>query len=72
MRCSRLFFALLWFFLFSITSASAQLGFDLDIKKPEPYDNRELRAERTSQKKFTLTRRIYQGTTTHYNYFFNA
>lgn len=53
-------------------SVKAQTGFELDIKKPEPYENRELKAEKTGQKKFTLRRRIFQNTYTHYNYFFNA
>jgi outer membrane protein assembly factor BamD (BamD/ComL family) len=48
------------------------LGFDLDIKKPEPYENRELKAERAGKKKFTKYRHFWQNTYTHYNYFFNA
>jgi len=52
--------------------AGAQLGFELDIKKPEPYENRVLRAEKSSQKKFTIPRRFFQNSYTHYNYFFNA
>ena len=58
--------------LFSVSTSFAQLGFDLDIKKPEPFENRELKAERTGEKKFKLHRRFFQNTTTHYNYFFNA
>jgi hypothetical protein len=50
----------------------AQLGFDLDIKKPEPYENRLLKAERSGQKKFTKYKHFWQNTYTHYNYFFNA
>src|SRR4028119_2170497 len=50
----------------------AQLGFDLDIKKPEPYENRELKAEKTGDKKLKAPRRFMQNMTTHYNYFFNA
>jgi outer membrane protein assembly factor BamD (BamD/ComL family) len=50
----------------------AQLGFQLDIKKPEPYDNRQLKAEKSQDKKLKATRRFFQNTTTHYNYFFNA
>lgn len=49
-----------------------QLGFDLDIPKPKEYDNRTLRSERSSQKKFTLPKRFIQNTVTHYNYYFNA
>ena len=50
----------------------AQLGFDLDIKKPAPYEDRELKAEKTGEKKFKLPRRVMQNMTTHFNYFFNA
>jgi hypothetical protein len=57
---------------FSVSTTYAQLGFDLDIKKPEPFENRELKAEKTGEKKFKLHRRFFQNTTTHYNYFFNA
>src|SRR5215210_5325539 len=68
---------ILLLFLFSglflaIQPLNAQLGFDLDIKKPEPYDNRQLKAERAGKKKFTKYRRFWQNTYTHYNYFFNA
>src|SRR5215204_147362 len=50
----------------------AQYGFEVDIKKPQPYDNRELKAEKTQQKKLKTVGRFFQNTTTHYNYFFNA
>src|SRR5215217_3708111 len=50
----------------------AQLGFDLDIKKPEPYENRELKAEKTGTKKLKATGRFFQNTYTHYNYFYNS
>lgn len=52
--------------------AAAQLGFDLALKKPPPYENRQLKAEKSGAKKFTVPRRILQNTFTHYNYFFNA
>jgi outer membrane protein assembly factor BamD (BamD/ComL family) len=58
--------------LLTVQSLYAQLGFQLDIKKPEPYDNRELRAEKEQDKKLKATRRFFQNTTTHYNYFYNA
>lgn len=60
------------FLTFLSFGSAAQLGFDLDIKKPEPYDNRELKAEKTGNKKLTKPRRFFQNLTTHYNYFFNA
>ncbi|OLY93262.1 hypothetical protein SAMN05444008_10749 [Cnuella takakiae] len=52
--------------------AGAQTGFNLDIKKPEPYENRQLKAEKSGAKKFTAPRRFMQNLYTHYNYFFNA
>jgi TolA-binding protein len=52
--------------------AAAQLGFDLAIKKPAPFDNRELKSEKSGTKKFNVPRHILQNTFTHYNYFFNA
>ncbi|RPD44756.1 tetratricopeptide repeat protein [Paracnuella aquatica] len=63
-------------FLISFVTVSlptlAQKGFDLEIKKPEPYENRLLKAEKSGRKKFTARRRFFQNTYTHYNYFFNA
>ena len=49
-----------------------QLGIPFDIKKPEGYEERPLKSERSEQKKFTLPRRFIQNTFTHYNYYFNA
>jgi outer membrane protein assembly factor BamD (BamD/ComL family) len=69
--CCRLLFIFLLLFT-SRTPARAQLGFNLDIKKPAPYENRELKAEKSGTKKFNVPRRILQNTFTHYNYFFNA
>lgn len=43
-----------------------------DLRKPKKYENRQLRAEKTGEKKFTAPRRFFQNTYTHYNYFFNA
>jgi len=50
----------------------AQLGFDLKIDKPEPYENRVLRAEKTGDKALKPSKKFLQNLTTHYNYFFNA
>lgn len=61
------------FLLFALPlMVGAQYGFQLDIKKPEPYDNRELKAEKTGDKKLKAPKRFMQNMTTHYNYFFNA
>ncbi|TMI84010.1 MAG: hypothetical protein E6H10_06740 [Bacteroidetes bacterium] len=51
---------------------SGQLGFSFDIPKPKQYEERQLRSEKSDQKKFTVPKRFFQNTTTHYNYFFNA
>src|SRR5689334_17496237 len=70
---SRLFFTFLFFCVCcGVQPLHAQLGFDLDIKKTKPYEERELKAEKTGDKKFNAPRRVLQNTTTHYNYFFNA
>jgi hypothetical protein len=50
----------------------AQLGFDLEVKKPKPYEDRVLKAEKTGDKKLKSAKRFFQNLTTHYNYFFNA
>jgi tetratricopeptide (TPR) repeat protein len=71
MRVSRHISFFFFLILLSLGS-SAQLGFDLDIKKPEPYDNRVLKAEKSGDKKLNKPRRFFQNLTTHYNYFFNA
>ena len=61
-------------FLFCLCSSSSfgQLGINLDIDKPKPYEDRVLRAEKSGEKKFTIPRRFLQNTATHYNFFFNA
>jgi outer membrane protein assembly factor BamD (BamD/ComL family) len=48
------------------------LGFDLKIDKPEPYDQRTLKAEKTGEKALKPSKKFFQNLTTHYNYFFNA
>jgi outer membrane protein assembly factor BamD (BamD/ComL family) len=50
----------------------AQLGFDLKIDKPQPYDNRTLKAEKTPDKALKPSKKFFQNLSTHYNYFFNA
>ena len=52
--------------------AFGQLGISFDIKKPKDYEERVLRSERSEEKKFTLPKRFFQNTITHYNYYFNA
>lgn len=50
----------------------AQPGTQVDLKKPQEYENRKLRSEESGEKKMGLRKRIFQNTYTHYNYFFNA
>jgi tetratricopeptide (TPR) repeat protein len=54
------------------SNSFAQPGTSVDLKKPQQYENRELRSEKTSDKKLSTPKRILQNTFTHYNYYFNA
>src|SRR5215213_7434030 len=57
----------------ALQPVSAQMGFDLEVKKPKPYEERVLKAEKTpTDKKIKAPKRFFQNLTTHYNYFFNA
>ncbi|ULQ53486.1 hypothetical protein [Flavihumibacter fluvii] len=67
----RYFFPLL-FCLSCFFPGLGQPTLDPDLKKPVKYENRILRAEKTGEKKFTVPRRFFQNTYTHYNYAFNA
>jgi tetratricopeptide (TPR) repeat protein len=73
-RIIRLISALLLLF-FLLPDAHAQIGkitFDLQKDKPKKFQDKQLRSEKTGQKKFTIPRRFIQNTTSHYNYFYNA
>jgi tetratricopeptide (TPR) repeat protein len=73
MRVSRhIFFCFFVLLAGGFQTLFAQLGYELDIEKPKPYEERELRAEKTGDKKLNAPRRFFQNVTTHYNYFFNA
>lgn len=66
---------LMFFFILPALPAWAQLEkitFDLNKEKPEKYQNKVLRSEKTGEKKFTIPRRFVQNTVSHYNYYFNA
>ena len=54
------------------SSVMAQKDATLDVKKPEKYENRILGSDKTFTTKYTIPRRIMQGMSTHYNFFFNA
>lgn len=61
--------------LFSLHSLFAQyesIQEDVEKGKPEKYQNRTLKSEKTGDKKFGIKRRFIQNTVTHYNYYFNA
>jgi hypothetical protein len=69
MSKSSIVFVLLLLCSFAV---SAQPDYTLPLAKPEKYKDKELAAERTDEKKFTLPRRLFQGMITHYNYYYNA
>lgn len=74
MRATRYTLTALFFLLFAqaFMPANAQLGFSFNLNKPKEYEDQQLRSEKSEDKKFTLLRRFFQNTTTHYNYYFNA
>ena len=53
-------------------TGQAQPGSSITLNKPEKYENKKLGSEKTENKKFNVSRHIYQNMVTHYNYFFNA
>ncbi len=63
---------LLLVFLLSISSSFAQPNTTIELKKPIKYQNRALPSEKTGNKRFTIPKRLYNNTVSHYNYFFNA
>ncbi len=58
--------------LLVVSNSFAQPGTSVDLKKPQQYENRELRSEKSTDKKLSTPKRILQNTFTHYNYYFNA
>src|SRR3954468_21180512 len=52
--------------------AFGQLGFDLKVDKPKPYEDRILRSEKTGEKPLKAPKKFFQNLTTHYNYYFNS
>lgn len=52
--------------------AICQPKLEIDLKKPKEFENRQLGSEKMADKKFTVVRRFFQNTYTHYNYYFNA
>jgi hypothetical protein len=58
--------------LMGCISAIAQPDFTLPLVKPKKYENKILGSEKSEDKKFTLPRKLYQSTATHFNYYYNA
>ena len=58
--------------LFALQPSVAQEALQVDLKKPEKFENKKLGYEKTTEKKMTVPRRFIQNTTTHYNYYYNA
>jgi hypothetical protein len=50
----------------------AQPKLDFELKKPKEFEERKLGSEKSEEKKFTVVRRFFQNTYTHFNYYFNA
>ena len=50
----------------------AQMGFKIELSKPEEYEDRVLRSEKTKEGKLRLPGKLIQNTVTHYNYTYNA
>ncbi|MEI6585055.1 MAG: hypothetical protein WCL56_03170 [Sediminibacterium sp.] len=51
---------------------SAQAFSTIELNKPAKYENRTLPAENTPLTKISRTKKFYQNTVSHYNYYFNA
>ena len=60
---------LLLFFCFEL---NAQSSSTVELTKPDKFQNRRLASEKTGEKKFTIPKRLYSNTVSHYNYYFNA
>ncbi len=63
---------LLGIFILSCSYLSAQPNTTIELTKPEKYQSRLLPAEKSGNKKFTIPKRIYNNTVSHYNYYYNA
>jgi outer membrane protein assembly factor BamD (BamD/ComL family) len=72
MRKAIIYISSLIFFALRATITFAQPGTTIELDKPKQYENRTLLSEKTGQKKFGFTKRLFQNNFTHYNYYFNA
>ncbi len=59
-------------FFLLIGKVGAQPGSTIELTKPEKYENRTLKSEKTGEKKFGFARKVFTNTVSHYNYYFNA
>ena len=72
-RASIAFFRTLFILILCIRdSANAQMGFKIELPKPEEYEDRVLRSEKTKEGKLSLPGKLVQNTVTHYNFTYNA
>lgn len=64
----------IFFLLVFLTESTAQNipALTIKLKKPAKLENKQLGSEKTGEKKFNISRRIYQNTVTHFNWYFNA
>jgi tetratricopeptide (TPR) repeat protein len=65
-------FCLLLFIFLWFPDVFGQPVLPSDLKKPKKYENRQLGAEKSAEKKFKGPRKFIQNTVTHYNWYFNA
>ncbi len=74
MPLNRLFiYPLIFLLVLAIPLAGlAQPDYIIPLNKPAKFKNRTLRSEKSDRRKFTISRRVYQGMVTHYNYYYNA
>ncbi len=68
---------LLLFFIFfasllSFLKGNAQPYSSIELVKPKAYQDRPLQAEMTGSGKLKASKKFYQNTVTHFNYYFNA
>lgn len=71
-RKFRQYWTLTGILLLSCSLIGAQPNTSVEIPKQEKYQNRVLASEKTGNKKFTVPKRLYNNTVSHYNYYFNA
>src|SRR4029079_10140681 len=72
MRKLVFYISCLIYFMMNAVAGLAQPGTTIELDKPKQYENRTLISEKTGQKKFGFSQRLFQNNFTHYNYYFNA